>query len=78
MKLALYRLKERIKNSLKKKPKDMVVFNEGFDTFKKTGETPKEAYFAFIRLYCKTNGKLFDAKHREIIKDNPPRKQENK
>jgi hypothetical protein len=76
MKLALYRLKERIKQSLKKKPNDLLLFNEGFEKFKQTGQTPVEAYYAFMRLYGKTNGKLFETKHQEIIKNNPPKKQE--
>lgn len=74
MKTFLYRLLQRIKQALKKPVDDNVVFKAGFEKFEQTGETPLDAYFAFIRLYCKSNGKFHEAKHREIIKNNPPKK----
>jgi hypothetical protein len=76
MRTFLYRLKERAKNALKKPVDDMKLFDEGFAEFKKSGKTPVESYFAFVRLYCKTNGKLFEIKHNELAKNNPPKKQE--
>lgn len=75
MRTFLYRLKLRAQNALKKKVDDAIIFDQGYDEFIKTGITPVESYHAFIRMYCKTNGKLFEDRHREIIKSNPPHQQ---
>jgi hypothetical protein len=74
MKTFLYRLKEKVKHKLKKPEDHLAIFNEGYKKFIQTGETPTEAYMAFINLYCKTNGKFNETKHNEIIKSNPPQK----
>ncbi|HEY1037866.1 MAG TPA: phytanoyl-CoA dioxygenase family protein [Bacteroidia bacterium] len=72
MKTFLYRLRQRFRNATKKKVDDLTAFNQGYATFQQTGETPVESYFAFIRLYCKTNGKFNEDKHKEIIANNLP------
>ena len=71
MRTFLYRLKENIKRKLNPVNHEK-MFNEAYDTFLKTGVTPTEGYMAFVNMYCKTNGKFTEAKHQEIIKENPP------
>jgi hypothetical protein len=74
MRTLLYRLRQQLKNKLKKPVNHKKVFEEGYAVFKKTGETPTEAYMAFLNLYCNTNGKFNEDQHNEIIRSNPPKK----
>lgn len=74
MRTFLYRLKENIKRKLNPVNHEK-KFNEAYAAFLKTGETSTEGYMAFVNMYCKTNGKFTEAKHQEVIKNNPPTSQ---
>jgi hypothetical protein len=67
MRNTLYRIKQKIISSLKKPINYKAIFENGFESFKKTGITSPEAYDAFLNLYCKTNGQFFEDMHQKII-----------
>ena len=47
---------------------DEVIFEKGFEQYKKDGQYNELAYYSMINLFCKTNGEYLDRKHREISK----------
>jgi hypothetical protein len=51
------------------------IFLNGYNAFLKTGQTPLEAYYAFINLYCSTNGKFHENFNAKIKAFNPPKKE---
>lgn len=49
-------------------------FDNGYESFLKTGKTSEEANQAMINLYCVTNGKFNDEINKKQISENPPLK----
>lgn len=70
----LNRIKRKIVNTINPHKEAIDKFNEGYNTFLKTGKTPEETYMTFINLYCATDGKFNDQINQDIIAKNPPKK----
>ncbi len=74
MKNFLYKLKQKVKSSLKKKEDPRDVFKKGYAEFKRTGQTPSEAFVALLNLYCSTNGRFSDEIQKEVATQHPAKK----
>lgn len=71
MKQLLYRIKQKVKRTLNPPKNPVTVFNEGFETFTKTGQTPHESYMAMVDLFCSTDGKFLEDYNKKIIANFP-------
>jgi len=70
MRQLLSRVKNKIIRTFGKDP-NIDVFEKGYKEFKQTGRTPDESYYAYINLYCSSNGKLNEKLNKEIVTQNP-------
>jgi hypothetical protein len=48
-------------------------FKEGYKKFIQTGKTSDEAFYAFIKMYCVTNGAYFEDFNKRLKHTNPPK-----